>query len=410
MSRRRRCWVVLALLIFAGDVRADRPRVFLLDGAQLDATRQRWRSGGDPSLAPAVRKLEQDARMALEAGPFSVTQKDRTPPSGDKHDYMSQAPYWWPDPAKADGLPYIRKDGLRNPEILKVTDRTQMKQLSDAVETLAFAYYFTGDEAFAARAALLLRTWFIDEATRMNPHLQYAQAIPGVNTGRGIGIIESASLTNVIDAIGLLAGSKSWTDADERAMRDWFARYLKWLLESENGRDEAAAKNNHGTYYDVQAACYALYVGDDAVARRILQDVPAKRIATQVEPDGRQPLELERTKAWSYSIMNARGLMRLARLGEHVDVELWNAQTPDGRGIRKALDFLVPYAAGEQKWPYEQINGFRSEGAIILLRRAAKQYPDAGYDKVVAKLPPLDATAIEHLIGYRLVANELDHR
>lgn len=397
------------LIALAAGVRAEPPRVFILDGKQLDASRQRWRDG-DKSLEPAVRKLERDARAALNAGPFSVTQKDRTPPSGDKHDYMSQAPYWWPDPAQPNGLPYIRKDGLRNPEILKITDRTQMKEMSDAVELLAFAYYFTADEAFAGRAALLLRAWFIDEPTRMNPHLQYAQAIPGINTGRGIGIIESVSLTNVVDAIGLLAGSTSWTDGDERAMRDWFGRYLKWLIESEHGRDEAAAKNNHGTYYDVQVACYALFVGEAAVARGIVQEVPAKRIAVQVEPDGRQPLELERTKAWSYSIMNVRGLMHLARLGEHVEVELWNAQTKDGRSIRKALDFLVPYAAGEQKWPYEQINGFRPEGAVILLRRAAGQYPDAGYATLLAKLPPLAEDAVERLVGPRLVANVLDHR
>jgi Alginate lyase len=402
--------VVLLVSVLAARVDAAPPRVFLLDGEHLERARQGVRED-DVALAPAMKKLEQSAREAMKAGPFAVTLKERTPPSGDKHDYMSQAPYWWPDPDKPDGLPYVRKDGLRNPEIYKLTDRTQMRQMADAVETLALAWYFTGDEAFAARAAGLLRTWFIDETTRMNPHLQFGQGIPGINTGRGIGIIETVSLTSVPDSIGLLAGSMAWTDADERAMRDWFGQYLTWMLESQHGRDESAAKNNHGTYYDVQACTYALFVERPDVAKRILSEVPTKRIAVQIEPDGRQPLELERTKAWSYSVMNVRGLMLLADFGQRLGVELWNHQTPDGRTIRKALDFLAPYASGEQVWPHEQISGFRPEGGIILFRRAAQEYPDGPYAKLVAeKLPPLPPDALDQLTGPRLLANPEDSR
>lgn len=384
------------------------PRVFLLDGQELHAARERLRAG-DEKLKAALRGIERDGRAAMKAGPFTVTSDDRVPPSGDKHDYMSQAPYWWPDKSKPDGLPYVQRDGVRNPDIYKLTDAAHLKQLAAAVETLGVAYYFTGDEAFAERAALLLRTWFLDEATRMNPHLQFAQGIPGVNTGRGIGIIETAYLIYVVDAVGLLHGSKHWTGDDERGMRDWFAAYLKWMLESSHGKDEAAAKNNHGTFYDVQAASFALFAGDAERARGILEAVPAKRIATQVEPDGRQPHELRRTKAWSYSCMNARGLVLLGRLGEHVGVDLWRFQTPDGRSIRKAVEFLAPFAAGEKQWPYEQINGFRPDAGITLLRRAAREYPDE-LKPFVEKLPPLPPDAPEHLTGVRLVGNPLDSK
>jgi hypothetical protein len=384
------------------------PRVFLLHGEELQAARQRLRDG-DEALKPARLKLERDARAAMTVGPFSVTSKKRTPPGGDKHDYMSQAPYWWPDPAKPDGLPYVQRDGQRNPEIYEITDAANLKKMGVAVETLAFAYYFTGDEQFADRAAVLLRTWFLDEPTRMNPNLRFAQAVLGVNDGRGTGIIESVYLMYVVDAVGLLHGSSHWTDADDRAMREWFAQYLRWMLDSKPGKDEAAAKNNHGTYFDAQAATFALLTGDAEVAKRIIEQVPAKRIAVQVEPDGRQPLELRRTKAWSYSIMNARGLMLLARLGEHVGIDLWHNETPDGRGIRKAIDFLAPFATGEQKWPYEQINGFRPEGGAILLRRAAREYPEQ-YAAVAKKLPPLPDDAVEHLIGARLTGNPVDSK
>src|SRR5882762_2682654 len=207
------------------------PRVFLFDARQLQATKQRIQSG-DKSLEPALSKLERDAQKALTSGPFSVVTKDATPPSGDKHDYMSQAPYFWPDPKSANGLPYIRRDGERNPEINKITDHRSLDQVESSVETLALAYYFKGDEAYATKAAQLLRTFFLDTSTRMNPNLQYAQFIPGVNTGRGIGLIETRGLTQIVDDLGLLAGSKALTETDRRGLEDWYTKFLQWMLKA----------------------------------------------------------------------------------------------------------------------------------------------------------------------------------
>src|SRR5258707_6020683 len=191
------------------------PVVFLLDAEQLQITRQRIHDG-DKNLSAAWAKLERDAEKAVPAGPFSVVTKEKTPPSGDRHDYMSQAPYFWPNPKSANGLPYISRDGERNPEINQITDHHSLDQLESSVETLALAYYFKGDEAYAAKAVELLRVFILDPATRMNPNLQYAQGIPGVNTGRGIGLIETRGLTSVVDAIGLLAGSKALTEKDRQ--------------------------------------------------------------------------------------------------------------------------------------------------------------------------------------------------
>jgi hypothetical protein len=347
---------VVLMLPISASAQATNPRVFILDAKQL---------------APDLVKLERAARNALTSGPFTVTSKAATPPSGDKHDYMSQAPYFWPDPNRPNGLPYIRRDGERNPEIDKITDHRVMDQMESAVETLALAYHSTRNEEYAARAATLLRTFFLDPATRMNPNLQFGQAIPGVNTGRGIGLIETRGLTRIVDAVGLLAGSKAWTVADQRGMEQWFAAFLHWMLESKNGRDEAAAKNNHGTFYDVQVVSFALFVGQADLAKSVLETAKTKRIAVQIEPDGRQPLELARTKSWSYSVMNLDGLMLLARLGEDVDVDLWNYETRDGRSIRKALEFLKPFASGEKKWSYQQLGEWPPQLLLPLIRRAA---------------------------------------
>src|SRR5437660_9818736 len=365
------------------------PRVFLLDAKQVQLTRQRVRDG-DKSLNAAWARLEREAQKALSEGPFSVVIKSVTPPSGDKHDYMTQAPYFWPDPKSPNGLPYIRRDGERNPEINKITDHHSLDQLESSVETLALAYYFKGDEAYAARATQLLRAFFLDPATRMNPNLEYAQFIPGVNTGRGIGLIETRGLTHVVDAIGLLAGSKALTEADQRGLQDWFGKFLQWMQESKNGREESAAKNNHGTYYDVQVVSFALFLSQRDLAVRVLQEARQKRIATQIEPDGRQPLELARTKAWGYSNGNLDGLMLLATLGERVGVDLWNYQTSDGRSIRKALDFLTPVALGERKWQYQELGGVKPDSLFPLMRRAANVYHDKQYQALMARVPDVD--------------------
>jgi hypothetical protein len=368
---------------------ASAPRVFLLDAKQLQLARQRLRDG-DKSLTAAWARLEREAQKALSEGPFSIVNKSVTPPSGDKHDYMTQAPYFWPDPKSRNGLPYIRRDGERNPEINKITDHHSLDQLESSVETLALAYYFKGDEAYAAKAVQLLRAFFLDKSTRMNPNLEYAQFIPGVNTGRGIGLIETRGLTHVVDAIGLLAGSKALTEADQRGLQDWFGKFLQWMQESKNGREESAAKNNHGTYYDVQVVSFALFLGQRDLAVRVLQQARQKRIATQIEPDGRQPLELARTKAWGYSNGNLDGLMLLATLGERVGVDLWVYQTTDGRGIRKALDFLTPVALGERKWQYQELGGVKPESLFPLMRRAANAFHDKQYQALMTKVPDVD--------------------
>jgi hypothetical protein len=357
--------------------------VFLLDAHLLQRERQLVQSSKQSELLKAAR-AEADKTMTI--GPFSVMQKNAVPPSGDKHDYMSMAPYFWPNPDTPDHLPYVRRDGERNPEINQIADHDNMSKMSANVRALALAYYLTGNEDYAGRAALLVRTWFLDPATRMNPNLEFAQAIRGVNTGRGIGIIESRGLTDVVDGVGLLEGSKSWKQADDTAIQQWFTSFLHWLQVSQNGKDESNARNNHGSFYDVQVVDYALFVGNRKVAEEVARQAGQKRIAVQVEPDGKQPLELARTKSFSYSVFNLRALADLSKLGNQVGVDLWNFQAKDGRSIRRAIDFLVPYAIGEKSWPYKEIDGLHPEELAGPLLEAASAYKDSKYYAHAEKL------------------------
>ncbi len=324
--------------------------------------------------SPIAVAAKNAADAAMKEGPFSVMDKQQTPPSGNKHDYMSQSPYFWPDPKSKNGLPYLHRDGERNPEILKITDHDELAKLCSAVESLAVGYYLTDNEAYAKRAELLLRTWFLDPATRMKPNLDFGQGIPGLYSGRSFGIIDTVGLTKVVDAIGLLQGSKAWTSEDQKGMEEWFAGYASWLQNSENGKKEAAAKNNHGTYHALQLSDYELFIGHPEKAKEVILSEGQKRIESQVMPDGAQPLELARTRAFSYSAMNLRGLMGLAILGDTVGLDLWHFNTKDGRSIRMAVQYMLPYATGEKPWDKQQITELKPQDFVPAALLAAQHF------------------------------------
>jgi hypothetical protein len=392
MRAGRTPWILslglVTAVVSAGQTLQRQPRqapdVLLLDARHLSSAAGRLRAGDGP-LKTALAALQQEADKALAMRPVSVMDKTVTPPSGDKHDYMSQAPYWWPDPSKPDGRPYIRKDGERNPEINGISDHDNLGRLNSTVLTLGLAYYLTGRDDYATHAARLTRTWFIEPATRMNPHLRFGQGIPGINDGRGIGIIETRGLPDLLDGVGLLGGSPAWTSGDDRALQDWMRAYLTWLVESPYGRDEAQNGNNHETWYDVQVASLAIYTGRTDLARQTIEGA-RERIARQIQPDGRQPRELERTRSWDYSVFNLTAFFNLATIGERVGVDLWNYRSPDGRSLRQALDFLVPFAAGERRWPEAQITAWRPDALHPLLRRAAVAWKEPRYRELAIKI------------------------
>jgi hypothetical protein len=396
--------MLLALLVLCPvAAAADAPQVFSADGESFARAKQKAQAGDDKSRE-VIDDIKSDAEKALTAGPFAVTDKATAPPSGDKHDYVSLSPYWWPDPSKPDGKPYIRKDGEFNPERDKY-DLPRMEAMADAVEALSMAYYFTGEEKYASKAAGLLRTWFFDPATRMNPNVKYAQFRPGYDDLRPAGVIETNRLRKVVDADGFLAGSKSWTADDSKKLKAWFRELLTYLQESEQGKNEQAAPNNHGTWYGVQAATYALYLGDKELAKKLILQHGRDRIATQIEPDGSQPHELERTNGYDYSRFNILAHQDLAMLGQRVGIDLWNHKTEDGRSLRKAIDWLLPYATGAKKWDYQQIRPPKMKETATVLRRAANAYNDPKYEQAIAKIEGGTTAMTDMLFPPRTKAN-----
>jgi Alginate lyase len=377
--------LVVVIVLESRSLAIGLPRLMILDADGLIQIKERLQNR-DPPLGPALTKLNRDAERALEVKPLSVTEKTLSSPTGSKHDYMSIAPYWWPNPATPNGLPFVRRDGEVNPERDRSSDRRRLENMIHTVKTLALGYFFTAREDYAAQAAKLLRVWFLDPATKMNPHLKYAQAVPGRNTGRGAGIIETHEFAELIDFVSLLKNSKAWPAHEHQQWQDWMKTYLTWLVESAEGKAEAKAENNHGTWYDVQVAALAIFTARDELAKNLLTDFRDKRIAAQIQPDGRQARELARTRAWDYAIFNLEAMFNAASMAEKLGIDLWNYQSGDGASIRRDLDWLVPFAVGESKWSYTQIIPFQPEKLAPLLRRASRTYHEPRYEQAIWKL------------------------
>jgi hypothetical protein len=375
------------------------PKVFCADPHALADAKLKF-IANDPSLKPAFDRLIADADRALDIKPPSVMEKNRIPPSGDKHDYISQAPYFWRD-TNSPGGKYIRRDGERNPESNQDSDARRLGAVCSGAQTLALAFYFTGDEKYAAKAADILRVFFLNPETKMNPNLNFGQGIPGEVDGRPTGLIGARGLVDLTDALGLLADSKSWTADDQSRMLAWMNQYFEWLTTSKIGLGEAAAKNNHGSFYDTQAAAIAMFVGKNDFARKIILDARTVRIGRQIEPDGREPLELARTLSFGYSLFNLRALSDLASLGQNLGIDLWHYQATNGASIFMGLNFMSPYVDADKKWPFQQIHPANRADLAVLLLRDAPQYPGSNLAAGLKNFPGDELAANRERLLFR---------
>jgi hypothetical protein len=378
----------------------------------------------DAKTMPAFAALIRRADKALATPLRSVTDKTVVPPSGSKNDYISMGPYWWPNPATANGLPYVQRDGQRNPEVLgEAMDSDRMQAMIADSRDLSLAFRFTRDTRYANKAAEVIRTWFLTPATRMNPSLRFGQSVPGVAEGRGIGIIDTRDLWLVIDAVALI--QPALTPTEMQGVRQWFSDYAHWLDTSQLGKDESAAKNNHGLFFDVQQAAYWLFVGQPERARALTFSAQTHRFASQIDINGRMPLELARTRPYHYHTFTLEAATRLARYGQVLSASApatwqWTAsdtrcqppqlhlQCPldlwgvviEGKSLRAALDTVARVAVNPSTWPYKTSLETSPvlPPALPVLLMAQRAYPPATFAAALNALTPLAPDSVAWLM------------
>jgi hypothetical protein len=370
----------------------------------LTALRERLRAG-DEELTRIYSRLLEQAESALSRRISSVLDKTSVPPSGDKQDFFAIGAYSWPNPNTDNGLPYIRRDGIANPEAYSSDkyDKGRYQSMISDVNVLALAYYYSGDERFAEKAIAFLRSWFINPTTRMKPNLRYAAAQPGVNDGLHSGIIESVLLIEMLDYIALLDESSAWTDSDVAALKRWFLLFSDWLIQSRFGVREFLTSNNHGSYYLAQVMSFAGYGGNHGRAESAIRFVK-RQMNQQFASDGSMPKEVRRSNAFFYSIYGLRAFVILARLSERYGADLWwycidKQKTP---AIAKSFLYLFPYLSGKKNWEGARLDTGINPYAIQICRIAGNAYKEKLFDDMVRFLAaqPNSITPYDALIGF----------
>lgn len=291
-----------------------------------------------------------EARWALQQQPITVTAQTSSRSTGGKNDFYSEGDYWWPNPEKPDGA-YIQKDGLTNPQNF-TAHRLAMIRFSQIIGALASAYQVTGDEKYVKHAIIHINAWFIEPTTKMNPNLLYAQAIKGVATGRGIGIIDTIQLMEVVQGIITMQKAKTLPKTIVDGAKQWFTQYLVWLTTHQYGIDEMNAKNNHGTCWVMQVACFSKFTGNKELIDFCKERYKTVLLPQQMLDNGSLPLELKRTKPYGYSIFCLDAFATICQLLSTEEDNLWTYQTTSGIGIKKGIEFLYPFLADKNKWPY----------------------------------------------------------
>ncbi|MFH0988863.1 MAG: alginate lyase family protein [bacterium] len=328
------------------------------------------------------------AAISLKEAPVTITAYSSPRSAGGIHDFFSEGDYWWPDPNNPDG-PYIQRDGMTNPDNF-VKHREVMFHFAKIVSCLTAAYKLTGDETYALHAVKHVTAWFVNPATKMNPHLLYAQAIKGRVTGRGTGIIDTIHLLEVARSLEFLCDSKSMDEESKTAILRWFKEYLSWLTTHNYGTDERDAKNNHGTWWIAQVAGFAHLVADTAQLSYCRSQFKNVLMPYQMAADGSFPLELKRTKPYNYSIFNLEGFAVICQILSTPVDNLWKFTLSDGRNMQRGMKFLFPYLADKTKWPFAKdvmhFDAFPSQRPMLLF--AGLAFNEQRYIDLWKKLDP----------------------
>jgi hypothetical protein len=370
-------------------------KLLLMQEARLGQLKSVYEGKEDPSIPPEAKgmatKIVKEADKRVGKPVITITENENLQASKDPHDYFSIGRYFWPDPSKSDGLPWINRDGETNPDAVKASDEKKLGEMIHAVEYLSLAYYLTGNEKYGAEAARFLRGFFLDAETKMNPHLDYGQSVPGKATGRGWGLIDTRGFMILPDVLNLLEKCPAWTAKDREGMKAWWTTYGNWMQTSKIGLQEKSAPNNHGAAYDVQLSAVLVMAEKEEDAKKVLGESLPARLDAHITPEGKQPRELARTKSWSYSCFNLKNICKGAVMARSLGIDLWSREGEGGKGsLRKAMLYLVPFLKNPEGWQEKQITKLDSKEARVWLNDGAVVYEDEAIRNAQKEFAPME--------------------
>ena len=370
-------------------------KLLLMQEARLGQLKSAYEGREDPSRPPEAKamatKIVKEADKRVGKPVITITENENLQASKDPHDYFSIGRYFWPDPSKPDGLPWVNRDGETNPDAVKASDEKKLSEMIHAVEYLSLAYYLTGNEKYGAEAARFLRGFFLDVETKMNPHLDYGQSVPGKATGRGWGLIDTRGFMILPDVLNLLEKCPAWTAKDREEMKAWWTTYGNWMQTSKIGLQEKSAPNNHGAAYDVQLSAVFVMAEKEDEAKKVLGESLPARLDAHITPEGKQPRELARTKSWSYSCFNLKNICKGAVMARSLGIDLWNHEGEVGKGsLRKAMLYLVPFFKNPEGWQEKQITKLDSKEARVWLNDGAVVYEDEAIRNAQKEFAPME--------------------
>ena len=370
-------------------------KLLLMQEARLGQLKSAYKGKEDPNVPAEAKamatKIVKEADKRVGKPVITITGNENLQASKDPHDYFSIGRYFWPDPSKSDGLPWINRDGETNPDAVKASDEKKLGEMIHAVEYLSLAYYLTEDERYGAEAARILRGFFLDAETKMNPHLDYGQSVPGKATGRGWGLIDTRGFMILPDVLNLLEKCPAWTAKDREGMKAWWTAYGNWMQTSKIGLQEKSAPNNHGAAYDVQLSAVLVMAEKEEDAKKVLGESLPARLDAHITPEGKQPREVARTKSWSYSCFNLKNICKGSVMAMSLGIDLWNHEGEGGRGsLKKAMLYLVPFLKNPEEWSEKQITKFDSKEARYWLDVGAAVYDEEAIRSAQKEFAPME--------------------
>jgi len=399
-----RVFLFINAILFFGQSIAIAQKTISYEDESLVALKRAY-SKGDPRVEPYIRSLIEVSSSYFKDNRYDiVTNKKRVSPSKDPRDYISLSRYWWPDPEVKGGVPYIRHDGKSNPE-LEEFDYKKITLFENVSTTLGLLYYLTSDEKYAKRLSSILKEFFLDPVTGMNPNMVYAQHVPGMEILRGTGILDARSIVYSLNGALLIEGSPHWSSADKAALGDWVKAFLYWMQYSTQGQLEMKAANNHGLWYDVIRMGFYYFLDDYQKVNQIVKESLFVRLENQQAGDGSFPHELTRTLGLSYTTFVLDAFYEASVIASKSGIDVWNYTTPGGKSLIKGIEFARPYFMDPLKWPFEQISPYEKERGAMALYIAGIKYKRLDYIENSRKIGYTPKATLKYLLNYNIIDN-----